>query len=124
VEPISELQKSIAELSRTCYTLVMPSSDEGVVVPGGRPVSQGEIWWLQVLRDQAARLSGLISTFLKSAVSLELATVLLGLFMVFYPIFCFVFAWREGLLLLSIPLFLMFCGGLVGLAVAHGWHSR
>jgi hypothetical protein len=99
----------------------MASGGGGIAIPGGGPVSRGVIWARQVLRDLFARLVGdLTATGNKNVVLGVSATALAG-FMVAYPVIKFIRFYRDGVILLSIPLLLMFIGGLFGLAMSHGW---
>jgi hypothetical protein len=101
----------------------MAGGDDGIAIPGRGPLSQGTIWARQVLREWLARITGAVATTSNRNLLLEVSTYALGVFMIVYPIVTFVNSYRNGVILLSIPLLLMFVGGLFGFAFAHGWAS-
>jgi len=99
----------------------MPHVHADAAVPGKGPLSQRDIWAGQIVKDWFARAMGALSTVVGRNVLLETTTYALSTFMTVYPVTIFISEFRRGVLLLSIPLMLMFLGGLFGFAVARGW---
>lgn len=82
-----------------------------------------EGWRIQTLRDRLRRLLGITDTRINYKAVAATLILLLGVFMIGWPLLTFYMYLRSGILLLSPALALMFLAGFValGLARAKNW---
>ena len=78
-------------------------------------------WRIQTLLREIVRRLGLTIADVSSNNGLKTAFAVLALFMVAYPIFQFVQALQNDILLISFPQLLMLIAGLFGLRLSNHW---
>jgi hypothetical protein len=96
----------------------MPKDDEYKPLPEGGaqalPWSQ-EGWAAQLMRSSMEQILGAVQ--LDTEMKIRLAVGLVGIFMVWFPVFIFVQYLLVGTLLISPPLLLMMLAGFVGMGL-------
>jgi hypothetical protein len=90
-------------------------------IPVPAPQSAGLIWELQTLLRALARRIGNFATSMFGNHAVQVAIFCLASLMVVYPIIFVAVSFQKGVIVLSLPLWLMFFGGICGFAVAKAW---